>query len=160
MARQSKLLDEEVIRVAEEGLKNFGRWGSIATKLTAVIAAKEHGISRVAEIFGITKATLISWIKSVKANGVERLNVQSGRGRKFKLTEEQEQEVGKWIEEDSQVTIDQLQFKIEKEMKVRIGRSTVHRLMQRLNFSYITPRPIHYKQEEGAMVEFKKKSEG
>ena len=39
-------------------------------------------------------------------------------------------------------------------------KSTVHRIMKKLDFSYITPRPKHYKQDPNDASEFKKKSTG
>lgn len=48
---------------------------------------------------------------------------------------------------------------IEEEMGKKIGKSAVHNMMRKLEFSYITPRPKHYKQVAEKQVEFKKKSE-
>ena len=47
---------------------------------------------------------------------------------------------------------------ILENMNIGLSPSTVHRLLQRLKFSYITPRPKHYKQNEKLKNEFKKKS--
>ena len=41
-------------------------------------------------------------------------------------------------------------------MGAKLSKSTTHRIMQKLEFSYITPRPIHYKQEQKLKDEFKK----
>ncbi|GFY65443.1 hypothetical protein TNIN_39431 [Trichonephila inaurata madagascariensis] len=40
-----------------------------------------------------------------------------------------------------------------------ISKSTVHRNMQRMKFSYITPRPVHNGQDKSKQEEFKKKSQ-
>ncbi|OAM02585.1 MAG: hypothetical protein TV42_05690 [Wolbachia endosymbiont of Dactylopius coccus] len=42
--------------------------------------------------------------------------------------------------------------------KVWFSKSTVHRNMQRMKFSYITPRPVHNGQDKSKQEEFKKKS--
>ena len=39
---------------------------------------------------------------------------------------------------------------------LNVGKSTVHREMQKMKFSYITPRPVHYKQDKEKQEEFKK----
>jgi hypothetical protein len=48
MARPSKLLDEEVVNRANEGLKKLGKSGLVAKKLQAIIAAKKYGITKAA----------------------------------------------------------------------------------------------------------------
>ena len=141
MARTSKLLTKEVVESAKSKLKDIGKTGEIAIKLRAIIAADKHNITYVAKVFGTTKATLISWIKAVKEESLELLTVQSGRGRKSPLTNVQESMVRKWIDEDSQITIDQLKLEIMSKLGVDISRSSVHRIMKKLKFSYIIPSP-------------------
>lgn len=158
MARTSKLLTKEVIAEAHKGLKLLGNYGAIAVKLKAIIAAEVHGITAVAEFFDTTKATVISWIKKIDES-LEQLHVQPGRGRKQILNETEEGIVKRWIQESPQITIKELQIKIEKNLKKTMGRSTVHRLLTRLSFSYITPRPRHYKQDTTLFEESKKKSD-
>jgi transposase len=158
MARTSKLLNKEVVEFARSNLKDLGKAGLVAIKLRAIIAAQEYGITHVAKIFDTTKATLISWIKAVRSGSLELLRVQAGRGRKHLLTDDQEAVVRNWIEEDSQVTIDQLKQKITLEFNLSISRSSVHRIIKRLKFSYITARSQHYKQDSEKLPEVKKKS--
>jgi transposase len=158
MARPSKLLDDEVVLLAQDGLKKLGKSGLVAKKLQAIIAAKKHGITKTAEFYLITKKSLIKWIKELKEESLKALEVQAGRGRKFLLSKEQEQEIKQWIESNPNITIGHLRLMIVENMKVKLSPSTVHRLMQRLQFSYITPRPKHYKQDEKLKAEFKKKS--
>jgi transposase len=55
--------------------------------------------------------------------------------------------VRKWIEEDSQITIDKLKQKLMLELNLDISRSSVHRMMKKLKFSYITAGAKHYLEE-------------
>ncbi len=158
MSRTSKLLTKETVALAESNLLRLGKTGAVAVKLRAIISASKHGITTVAKCFGITKGTLISWIKHVKNESLELLTVQKGRGRKNIVTDEHKKIIRQWIESDSQITIDRLKSKITTELGMKIGRSTVHRLMKSLSYSYITPRPIHYKQDQAKFPEAKKKS--
>ena len=82
MARTSKLLTSCVAAKAELHLTKIGKTGDAAIKLRAVSAAYKHGITAVAKIFDTTKATLISWIKHIKDDSFDLLNVQKGRGSK------------------------------------------------------------------------------
>jgi transposase len=158
MGRPSKLLDDAVVLLAQNSLKELGKSGLVARKLQAIVAARKHGITKTCEFYSITKASLIKWIKELKKESLKGLEVRAGRGRKFLLNQSQEQEVKKWIEENSSITINHVRLMILETMNIALSASTVHRIMQRLKFSYITPRPKHYKQDEKVKDEFKKKS--
>ena len=158
MVGVSKLLDTALVEKAELGLKELGHNATIAIKLKAIVAAKSHGITKTADVFGVTKATLFAWIHCLREESAQHLVVQQGRGRKPKLSKEQEATIRQWLTKDSQLTINSLRQLIAEKLDVDIGRATVHRLMQKLGFSYITPRPQHYKQDSSTHGVFKKKS--
>jgi transposase len=139
MARTSRLLSDRVAAIAEANLEKLGKTGAVAIKLRAVTSAHKHGITTVANIFGTTKATLISWIKHVKAESIELLKVQEGRGRESVLNQSHKEMIKKLMSEDSQITIDKVRARMIQETGVSVGRSTVHRAMKQVGFSYITP---------------------
>ncbi|MBL0318445.1 MAG: helix-turn-helix domain-containing protein [Alphaproteobacteria bacterium] len=141
MGRKTKLLTDIVVSRARIGLEEVGKSGAIAIKLRIVLAAQEHGISAVCNIMGVTKASVISWIKALRDGSFETLSVKPGRGRKPLLSPSQQEEIRKWLESDPQLTIEAIQQKISKTMQVKLGRSTVHRLIKKMRFSYIT-RPV------------------
>jgi hypothetical protein len=120
MSRPPKLLDEEVFLLAQKGLKELGKSGLVARKLQVIIAARKHGISKTCEFYSITKNSLIKWIKDLKKESLQALQVQTGRGRKFLLNEEQEQEIKKWIEENSSITISHLRLMILENMNIAL----------------------------------------
>jgi len=158
MARTWKLLTAEIRSKALSVLQKLGNKGYVAIKLKAIIAAEKHGMKQACAVFGTTKASLISWIRRLDASPDE-LIVHKGRGPKRRLAESQEALIRDWIAQDSQLTIDRLRQKIEEELKVCLGRASVHRLMKRLCFSYITPRPQHHKQAPETLEVSKKKSD-
>jgi transposase len=158
MARISVFLTDEVVLSATKALKKLGKAGLVSRKLQAIIAAKKYGITKTAEFYAITKKSLIQWIKNLKQESLEALEVQVGRGRKPLVTETQEIEIKKWISENCNITINQLRQMILENMNVKLSNATAHRIMQRLEFSYITPRPRHHKQDQNLRDEFKKKS--
>lgn len=160
MVGVSKLLDAALLEKAERGLKALGKNATIAIKLKAILAAKSHGIAHTAEIFGVTKATLFSWIHCLRNESAEQLVVQKGRGRKPTLSADQQAIIQQWLSESSQLTIDTLRQRIIDQLGISPGRATVHRWMKKLGFAYITPRPQHYKQDPATHEPFKKKSNG
>lgn len=158
MAKRSKLLDAKVLETAQKELKKLGSYGYVSKKLHAVIAANSHGIKLTAQIYDISRTTLIEWIKHIKAFELERLRAPEARRRPTKLPVAQLEEVKSWIASDPNITINALRLKIEDTYGVALSNSTVHRIIKKLKFSYITPRPTHYKQDKELGEKFKKKS--
>ena len=158
MSGVSKLLDEELQKRARQELKSLGSKGEVAIKLKAIIAVKDHGVSHVAKIFNITRATLTNWVKAFKKSNSLALVAKKKNPKKSKVNNEQMQIIESWMVDNSSMTIRQLRQRIYEEFAVDLSISTAHRIMQRLEFSFITPRPRHYKQNPQLQVEFKKKS--
>ena len=67
----------------------------MAQRLRAVISAKKHGISKVADVFDITNATLISWIKKCKYN--DDISVKAKKSKTPKLNEKQIKQIESWL---------------------------------------------------------------
>lgn len=141
-----------------EDLKLSGRSGDVFYKLQAIKSAKERGITPIAKIFDISRVTLMNWIWSYESNGIDGLRIKAGRGRKPIINVDEEGIIKIWLEQDNTITIKKLRARIKQELEKEIGKSATHGLMKRLGFSYITPRPRHYKQDKQKQEEFKKKS--
>lgn len=160
MARKSQAISEELFEQAKKNLKILGKTGESGRRLQAIISAKTKGIKMVAEIFGITRKTLMSWISNFESESIKGLTIKAGRGRKKKFPVEHEEQICSMIKARPNITIDELRLKIIEKYNIILGRSTVHRLMKKLSFSYITPRPRHYKSNKNLQEDFKKKSTG
>lgn len=160
MSRISKLIDDTTYNNARKELKSHGNTAKITIKLKAIIAAKTHGITRVAEIFDITRRSLMSWIKTFKKHGCDKLTVQAGRGRKPKISNDQLVTIKGWVSNNPNITIKELRIMIKGHFKIDVSIATTNRVLKKLSFSYITPRPKHNKQELLKQDEFKKKSSG
>lgn len=158
MARKSNAISDDLYEQAKESLKRSGRSGEAGRRLQAIISAKAHGITAVAKVYNITRATLMSWIRSFEKESMRGLSIKPGRGRKSKMGSEIEENVRLMIKANPNITIDQLRLQVMEKYNISIGRSTIHRLMKKLLFSYITPRPRHYKSNQDLQEEFKKKS--
>lgn len=156
MSGVSKLISDKLYSKVQEDLQVCKGKGDISWKLQAIKSAKEHDISSVAKIFGISRVTLNEWISSYKAEGVSGLKLKPGRGRKPIITKGEEAAITKWLEEDSSTTGKMLIERIRNELGKEIGKTTANELMHKLGFSYITPRPKHHKQNKEAQEAFKK----
>mgnify|MGYP006359243439 CR=1 FL=1 len=103
----------------------------------------------VAEVYGITRMILMSWIHNFKAEATQGLTIKPGRGRKRKIGADKEDDIRTIIKANPNIYIDELKLKVMEKYDVTLSRSTIHRLIKRLAFSYITPRPRHHKAKEG-----------
>lgn len=157
MTSSSKLLSDQVVEKAKSQLQKIGKAALMSRKLEAVISARKHGITQVAKIYGITRTTLTSWVKHIKNDKIDRLNAPAMRKRKSKLNDSQRSRILEMIMNDSQLTIKAVQIKIKELFDLEISKSTVHREIKKLNYSYIKPRPKHFKQDQNKVDEFKKK---
>lgn len=157
MARTSKLIDTEVIRKAQQGLKQIGKNALLARKLEAVLAASKHGIKQVAKIYDISRTSLTEWINRLKNGTLDQLCAPAQRKRKSIMVDDERKLIQEWLESDPQMTIDQVQQKFKIKTGKDVSRSTMHREMKKLNFSYITARKQHYKSNPEKVQEFKKK---
>ena len=158
MAKSSKLLDQDVVRIAKKELKKLGHYGYVSKKLQAVIAASDHGIRDVARIYNVSRNSITSWVKAIKKMDIESLKAPKSRKRKQILNNELMNIVKDWIMKNPTIITKELREKIAKEFNIELSLSTAYRVIKRLNFSYITPRPKHYKKDEKLGIELKKKS--
>ncbi len=158
MGLSTRLITEEIYNKGKAILANLSQNSRSAIRLQAIVSAKDHGVNLVAKVFDISSNTLRSWVKSFAAGELEGLDYKTGRGRKCKILEEHQIAIYEWIKEDCNLTLDQLVVKLHDIYQVNTSKSAVHRILQKLNLSYITPRPKHYKQNQNLQAEFKKKS--
>ena len=84
MTQISKLLDDQVVEKAKAQLHKVGKTALMTRKLEAIISAKKHGISKVAEIYDITRKTLTSWITCVRNDNLSGLGLTLTNSRKAK----------------------------------------------------------------------------
>ena len=88
MARISSAISDELLEKCQITLKQQGKTGEISRRLQAIISAKYHNISKVASIFGVTRATMMRWIKDFEKESIGGLVVRKGRGRKKIFTKD------------------------------------------------------------------------
>jgi len=159
MGLSPQLITTDLYKKAVKELKTLNKNNRAAIRLRAIASAKENGVTVVSKVFNITPNTLRSWVKSYAKSGLLGLDCKPGRGRKNSLLDRHMITIQAWVESDRNITIAKILIKLREECKVISSKSTVHRALQKLNLSYITPRPIHYKQDKSSHQEFKKKSE-
>jgi transposase len=154
MGRISGLLDDDVVNACNLGLKKLGKIGVVAGRLQIILAAKDHGITQVCRVHNISRTTVTDWIKRLKNGGIEALANKPKRPQS--LLHPHEDTIKEMIEQDPNITIKKLIIMIGERLHIIVGQTAMRRVVKKLNFSYITPRPTHYKKKESDSAEFKK----
>ena len=156
MVRTTKAISEALYASVKVALTEVARFGDVSRKLQAIKSSKEYDIKMVAEVFGVSRMAIMAWIKAFSTEGITGLQMKPGRGRKTFLTVEEQEAVRKWLTDDCNLTIQAVKLRIEGEFGKVLGKSATHNLMKSMNFTYITPRPRHHKQDPKLQAEFKK----
>lgn len=158
MGMSQQLITDELYIHALKALENLNQISRAAIRLRVLVAAKRHGVKKVAEIFDISTNTLRSWVKNFKDQDLEGLEYKKGRGRKSNVNNIHRSLIKEWLTKDPNLTAKQIVLKLKDELGVTSSESAIHRILNKLKLSHITPRPVHYKQTQESHEKFKKKS--
>lgn len=157
MGLAPQLITNSLYNKAVEQLKTLSKDNRQAIRLRAIVSAKELGVNLVAKVFAVTSNTIRSWVKNFEQEGISGLEYKKGRGRKSNLSKVHYDAIYQWTQEDCNITINHLVIKLRNVFGIQTSKSAIHRALHALNMSYITPRPVHYKQDKNGHAEFKKK---
>ena len=132
------------------------------------IAAVLDGMSRAdaAQIGGMDRQTLRDWVHRFNARGPEGLKDIRAKGHPPRLSAEQQAELAHLVETGPDRAVHgvvrwrriDLKQVIAERFGVVYHERTVGKVLHRLGFSHISPRPRHPAQDERIMTEFKKTS--
>lgn len=109
-------------------------------------------------IFPISEKTLYNWLNAWDENGLVGLYDRPGRGRKSKLTDEQEVQVKRWAD-DSPRQLKTVLKKIESTWDIKISLDTLQRILKALEMSWRrmrrvtagSPPPAEYARKRSAL---------
>ena len=159
MGLSPQLITDDLYKDIKEDYEQLDAISRKAIRLRAMMAAKECGVGLAVKAFGISRSTLQLWANRYIQEGPEGLEYKRGRGRKSHLQEIHYDAIKHWVQENNGITLRELVIKLKENFKIQTSLPSVHRAMKKLNLSYITPRPVHHKQDKGLQDEFKKKSQ-
>jgi transposase len=140
-----------------------------AARRMLAIALVLEGWSRqdAAEACAMDRQTLRDWVHRYNASGADGLFDRPRRsGPAPRLSPEQQNKVAEWLEQRPQLERDgvvrwrciDLQRRIKVAFAVDLHESTVGRMLHRLHFTRLQPRPYHPKKDAAAQEAFKKTS--
>lgn len=148
-----------------ERLASREKRADLAKRLRTVLLAKQGFTApEVATCTGFSRRAVQDWVARYNQEGLNGLETRPGRGRKGPLTAEEAERFRRRIEagalpEDGVCVLRGLDVQqiLQQEFGKIRSLDAVYRLLHRLGFSSLIPRPRHPKANPAAQEEFKKK---
>jgi len=141
--------------------------GRVAARLLAVAAVLE-GMSRgrAADLGGMDRQTLRDWVHRFNAEGIDGLRDRPRSGRPRLLAEEQYPDLARLIAQgpdlDREGVVEYRLAHIRglalKHFGADYSHGGMHAVLQRMGFTWQTPRPIHPRSDLAIQEDFKKNS--
>lgn len=103
-------------------------------KIIDVHFTERVSIRKLAQRFGVAKSFIESLLKRLRETG-DILPKPHGGGPQAKLNEEQLQLVNALVEADNDATLDELREQLAAKTSISISRSTMGRVVQKLNLT-------------------------
>lgn len=151
------IITKETYEIAKKEIKKLKNEGTIFKKLLSVKLAYENNIKQTANFLNIYPVSIKNWAKLINENRIDLLKIGSKHKDGIKIKILHKNQIARWLENDPNLTIAQVREMVIKKFEITVSKSTIHNIIKN-NFSYITPRQSHYKQDKGEMVIFKKNS--
>jgi len=131
--------------------------------LAIALVLDGHPREEAAAACGMDRQTLRDWVHRYNAEGVAGLSNRRAPGPTPRLSDEQEAELDRWVEEGADLERDgvvrwrccDLRARIEREFGIRFHERTVGKLLAKLRFRRLSVRPRHPESNPAAQAAFK-----
>jgi transposase len=157
-------INKDTIKLLER-IHKSSRHHQVRQRAKCCLLSNEgYSINQLVSIFKVTRLTITNWLNDWDKLALVGLYDSPGRGRKPKLTPEQQQQVKAWAKETPK-NLDLVQNKIESKWKIKVSKDTIKRI---LNFLFLSwrrikkqvsgqPDPVIYKAKSQELAELKKR---
>jgi transposase len=163
MARPKTKLDARLLKKAEDALDEHPD-GKGIMRLYAIIATAELPGESVADFMHVTRPTLYDWINRFAKDGIDGLRDRPKGHYASKLSDEQMEIIGQWIETRRNSkgrivhwTLGKLQQEIKAQFEISVSQPAIWNHLQKCDYTLRVPRPRHHKGDEKEQEKFKKK---
>lgn len=122
--------------------------------------------TEIAKYLKVARGSVNVWVHKYLNEGIDALNEGRHTGRPTKLSAKQLEQLSSFIKENStlanggRLQAKDIQSYITENFSVEYEISNIYRILHHLNFSWITSRSKHPKQDESAQTLFKKLPDG
>jgi transposase len=127
-----------------------------------LLSHKGYSINQLIPIFQVTRLTITNWLDDWDKFAFVGLYDRQGRGRKPKLTPDQQKQVKDWAKETPK-NLDLVQNKIEEKWKTQVSKDTIKRILLFLGMTWRRikkqvagePDPLVYKKKVEELTKLK-----
>jgi transposase len=127
-----------------------------------LLSHKGYSINQLVPIFQVTRLTITNWLDDWDKFAFVGLYDRQGRGRKPKLTPDQQKQVKDWAKETPK-NLDLVQNKIEEKWKTQVSKDTIKRILLFLGMTWRRikkqvagePDPLVYKEKVEELTKLK-----
>jgi transposase len=149
----------------ETNAKQRDRWRVVLIAAEG-IDGKEVDRQRIAGRVGRSRQFVDEWVKRYRAGGLESLRARKQPGRVSRLSEEEQEQLKQALDAGPREGVDPRSVFFGEDIRKLIERrfakvyslSGVYKLLDRLEYSWLCPRPHHPKGDPAAQEAFKKSS--
>ena len=159
-----KIILAQEVEEWQEACRNAG-CGLVAMRIMLILM-KTLEISEkvIHSVLGFCDRTVEKWQNRYELNGINGLEDLHREGRKSNLTNEQILEIKTHVEDSLKKeyqekikTAKEFEEKIKKEYQMDYSSSGLYKFLHRIGLSKLIPRPVHEKNDESKMLEWKEK---
>lgn len=120
-----------------------------------ILSFRGYSIQQLQDIFQVSRLTIYNWLNAWESCCLCGLYDKKGRGRKPKLTQEQQEKIREWIKKCPR-NIKKIIALVKEEFDIVVSKSTIKRILKSMNFSWHRiqrkvkgePDPIEYQQKK------------
>jgi transposase len=128
-------LSKETIKLLERIYKSSRHHQVRQRAKCCLLSHERYSINQLASILKVTRLTITNWLDDWDELALVGLYDRKGRGRKPKLTLDQQQQVKDWAKETPK-NLGLVQNKIEEKWKTQVSKDTIRRILLSLGMSW------------------------
>ena len=122
--------------------------GKYYKKLFCLSLLDRKTYKEVSELCGVSVLSLRNWLKKLSTLGEDSLKSKVINPRKPKVLEEHKIFLKKQLDTNPNITLNHLQKQLYDNFSLKVSLNTIWKHLKLLNYSYITGRKKHYKNND------------
>jgi transposase len=97
-----------------------------------ILSYERVSIPQLRKLFRVSEKTIYNWLNRWETQGLLGLYNEKGRGRKAKLSQEQQEQIKQWVKEEPK-NLKKVALKIYQQWKIDVSKETIKRIIKKLN---------------------------
>ncbi|BAU64976.1 transposase [Stanieria sp. NIES-3757] len=97
-----------------------------------ILSHQGMSLGQLMQLFGVSRRTVYNWVNRWKKQGIVGLYNQKGRGRKAKLSYEQQEQIKDWVKAEPK-SLKRIAIKIYQTWELEVSKETIKRIIKKFN---------------------------